>query len=137
MGDFVALVRCIKKICKETIEAEKPSGVYYGRVTSVSPLRIQVEQGLVLDRSQLVLTRNVTNHSVDMTVNHVTNLETEHTHEVQDTYTGGGTSSPTSHLHGYTGRKRFLIHNGLVIGDRVILMRMQGGQRYVVIDRIG
>lgn len=28
------------------------------------------------------------------------------------------------------------VHNGLVNGDRVILLRVQGGQKYVVFDRI-
>lgn len=29
------------------------------------------------------------------------------------------------------------VHNGLVVGDEVILLRQQGGQKYIVVDRIG
>ncbi|MDE7299468.1 MAG: DUF2577 domain-containing protein, partial [Lachnospiraceae bacterium] len=35
--------------------------------------------------------------------------------------------------------KRMLItvHNGLAVGDEVILLRQQGGQKYIVWDKIG
>lgn len=29
------------------------------------------------------------------------------------------------------------VHNGLVVGDEVVLLRQQGGQKYIVADRIG
>ena len=33
--------------------------------------------------------------------------------------------------------KEITIHNALEVGDEVILIRQQGGQKYIVIDRIG
>lgn len=41
-----------------------------------------------------------------------------------------------SHTHEYKGRKKFLIHNGLKTGEKVILIRFEKGQRYLVIDRV-
>ena len=35
------------------------------------------------------------------------------------------------------GRERIIIHNALAVGDKVILMKMQGGQKYVVMDKVG
>jgi hypothetical protein len=32
--------------------------------------------------------------------------------------------------------KRILLHRGLEAGDRVLLVRMQGGQSYIVLDRL-
>lgn len=39
-------------------------------------------------------------------------------------------SSPTS-------TERITVHNALKIGEKVILARMQSGQRYIVLDRVG
>jgi len=130
------VVEAAKMAAIKAVEASNPSGVYFGTVTSVAPLKINVEQKMTLESAQLILCRNVTDHKTEMTVDHYTENETAHTHAIQDTYTGGGSSSPTSHRHAYTGRKTFTIHNGLVNGDRVLLLRVQGGQKYVVWDRI-
>ena len=137
MPDAVELLKTIKRAALDAVDASKPVQVCFGKVTSTSPLKILVEQKLPLGEGQLVLCRNVTEYTVEMTVNHYTENETKHTHAVQDTYTGGGSSSPTKHLHAYIGRKKFTVHNGLVVGDEVILLRQQGGQKYIVVDRIG
>lgn len=36
-----------------------------------------------------------------------------------------------------SGRKEITLHNALAAGEKVILLRQQGGQKYVVLDRIG
>lgn len=136
MPDAVELTKAIKRAAVEAVNASKPVEVCFGKVTSASPLKILVEQKMTLGEAQLVLCRNVTEYTVEMTVDHYTENETAHTHAVQDTYTGGGSSSPTKHLHAYRGRKKFTVHNGLVVGDEVLLIRQQGGQKYIVVDRI-
>ena len=137
LADFVELVQCIKKSAVEAVAAEKPCSVHFGTVTNTEPLKITIDQRLTLEAEQLILTRNVTEHQIEMTVDHQTEDETNHIHSVIDTFTGGGTSAPTSHLHKYKGRKIFIAHKGLIVGEKVILLRMQGGQRYIVIDRVG
>lgn len=60
---------------------------------------------------------------------------------------GGSTGAPsaamnpvktrhTSHLHNIAGRKRMRVYNGLHKGEKVVLLRMRGGQKYLVLDRI-
>lgn len=39
--------------------------------------------------------------------------------------------------HDIEGTKQMTIHNHLEKGEEVILLRMQGGQKYIVLDRIG
>ena len=34
-------------------------------------------------------------------------------------------------------KKKITIHNGLVVGNEVILLRQQDGQKYIVVDRTG
>lgn len=42
----------------------------------------------------------------------------------------------TSHLHNIAGRKKIRVYNGLHKGEKVILLRMRGGQKYLVLDRL-
>ena len=131
------IVEVMKKASLGAVEASKPVNVFFGNVVSTNPLKINVEQKMTLEAPQLILARNVTTHTIQMTVDHWTEDETEHKHNIHDTYTGGGTSDPTTHKHAYKGQKTFTVHNELVVGDKVILIREQGGQRFIVIDRIG
>jgi len=137
LADMTKWTDAIKKAALDAVNAINPVNVFFGNVVSTNPLKINVEQKMTLEAPQLILARNVTTHTIQMTVNHWTEDETEHTHDVHDTYTGGGTSDPTTHKHAYKGQKTFTVHNGLVVGDKVILIREQGGQRFVVIDRLG
>lgn len=139
MADYNELLSTIKQAATEAVEADKPVNVCYGKVTSASPLKILVDQKMTLGAAQLVLTRNVTDFSTNITVHSsggwVTEQETElHYHTVP-----GGLSEEQDpkHTHAIEGRKTILVHNALQAGDQVILIRQQEGQKYIVIDRIG
>lgn len=82
------LIESIKKAALDAVENSKPCAVMFGKVTSVSPMKINVEQKMTLTSAQLILTSNVTGQ------------------------------------------------NSLIVGDTVVLLRMQGGQKYVVWDRV-
>lgn len=130
------LVKLMKKAAVEAVDASKPANMVFGKVISVSPLKIKVDQKLILTSAQLVLSRSVTDYRLSATVDHITEDHT-HTHTISDTYTGGGSASNETHHHEYKGKKEFLIHGALKVGEEVILMQVSGGQKYVVIDRVG
>lgn len=132
--DLNALVRAVKKAAVEAVRAENPMGVCHGTVTCLSPLEITTDQKLILGEKQLILTNAVRDYTVEMTVDHVTEV-ISHGHSVTDTYTGGGTAQPVDHSHPYKGRKSFRVHLGLKMGEKVILVRCDGGQQFVVLDR--
>jgi len=54
------LIESMKKAALDAVETSKPCVVVFGKVTSTSPLKINVEQKLTLTDAQLILTRNVT-----------------------------------------------------------------------------
>ncbi|WP_297239262.1 DUF2577 domain-containing protein [uncultured Flavonifractor sp.] len=132
--DLNALVRAVKKAAVEAVRAENPMGVCHGTVTGLSPLEITTDQKLILGEKHLILTNAVRDYTVEMTVDHVTEV-ISHGHSVTDTYTGGGTAQPVDHSHPYKGRKSFRVHLGLKMGEKVILVRCDGGQKFVVLDR--
>lgn len=133
----------IKKIALLAIEETKPTTVIFGEVTSISPLKITIDQKFTLTEDFLILTNNVKDHDVYMTVNHstdTTSLNVNHNH----TATSSDGSSITvnqkdislNHSHDYSGKKKFTIHNGLVKGEKVILIRFNKGQKFLVLDRV-
>lgn len=123
----IELANIIKQISHNSVMANKPATVKFGVVTKESPLEITVDQKLVLTKEFLVLTRNVTDYEFDMTVNHTT----------EKMQKGGKNPAVATHKHMYKGRKTFLVHNKLLKGENVVLLGVQGGQTYVVLDRVG
>lgn len=126
MFDSNDLFEMIKKISTEAVDAKKPAGLLFGKVISDSPLKILVEQKMTLEKEQLVLCRNVTDFKVMMTVKHFT----------ENKGGGSGDSAYESHRHEYKGKKEFLVHNKLKTGEEVLLLRQQGGQKFIVVDRV-
>lgn len=126
MPDYTGLVKAMKQAALDAVDAKKPVAVYYGTVKSESPLKIDVEQKMTLSKAQLVLTKAVLDHYVDIEVKHITEKR------------GGGSGDPAyeSHDHEYKGRKKIMIYNGLKKGEKVLLIRFQEGQKFVVWDRV-
>ena len=129
------MVQLVKKAAVEAVEAAKPVQFLFGQVISASPLKIQVDQKSIYTEKMLVLTRNVTEHEIDISIS-AQSVVISHGHPVTDTYTGGGTAQQINHNHPIKGRKKIKIHNGLVVGDWVVMARIQKGKKYVVLDRI-
>ncbi len=129
MADANALVEAMKRAARDEREASKPVSVCFGEVVSKAPLKINVEQKMILNESQLILSQNVTDYMTTVTVRWDTKAGVLSSDEV--------TTAQPPHFHEIIGQKNFLIHNALEVGDQVILIRQQEGQRFVVIDRIG
>lgn len=130
MPDANELVDTLKRAAVEAVEAGKPVNVYFGEVVSASPLKINVEQKMILGEKQLILSRNVTDFKTKITAGNIKNYY----------YTGDVNSgtAPVSPLHVHAvGTIEITVHNGLAVGDGVILIRQQEGQRFIVVDRIG
>ncbi len=126
LADCTELVKMLKQTALDAVDAKKPAAVYYGTVLSAAPLKIDVEQKMTLSQAQLVLTRAVVEHYVDIEVKH----------ETEDEEGGTGAEAYEKHKHKYKGRKKIMIYNGLKPGERVIIIRFQEGQKFLVVDRV-
>lgn len=135
---YPSIADSIKRLAKGVQDASQPMDLVFGVVESANPLNIRINQKMVLPDEFLILTNAVKDHSVDISIAWTTELEKEHTHG------NGNNGKPTEgveepkdgHKHDIKGRKRITIHNGLTVGEKVLLLRTQGGQNYVVIDRV-
>lgn len=130
LPDANELVDTLKRAAVEAVEAGKPVNVYFGEVVSASPLKINVEQKMILGEKQLILSRNVTDFKTKITAGNIKNY-----YYTGDVNSGTAPVSP-SHVHA-VGTIEVTVHNGLAVGDEVILIRQQEGQRFIVVDRIG
>lgn len=120
------LLEVIKQAAVEAVKAGNPSDYLFGEVMTVNPLSIKIDQKQTLPAEFFALTWAVKDHYIDMTVDHMT----------EKAAGGSGHAAYASHNHPYVGRKTFLVHNDLVVGDHVVLGIMSGGQKLIVLDRV-
>ena len=90
MPDYGALVKVMKQAGNEANNAACPVNICFGKVISTSPLQVLVDQKMTLGVAQLVMTRNVTDYDVDVTVDWETKTElSTHNHSVDGKTTNG------------------------------------------------
>ena len=114
------LVDVMKRASMDALETSQPCDLRFGTVARTSPLSVRVSAQMVLPESLLI----VPEHLTDRTVNVEVEWETE------------ADSGKSPHTHPLTGAKKLKIKNGLKEGDKVALLRKQGGQTYYILDRI-
>ena len=160
-----SLGEVIKKMAVGANDANAPTSVLFGTVTSVEPLEITVEQKLKLTEEFLVLTKNVKDYTVNVTMDwntETTSLNANHSHstEVNSNISVSSDIGPNdinqkitnnvtgevsvsveqknidlTHKHSIKGTKSIMVHNALKINDNVILIQQQGGINFVVLDK--
>lgn len=116
----------IKRISNEARYADEPSDLCYGTVKSAVPLKIQIDQKLILTKEFLILSKNVMDYEVEITMDFETEKESGGTYEEKF----------AEHRHKVSGKKKVKIHNGLKSGDKVVLLKAQKGQSYFVMDKL-
>lgn len=131
----------IKMITLNLMESMRLSDLKFGTVVSVDPLKIKIDDKEPLDENWLVLSNMVKDHYVDVTVS----MQTENDAFMNPTHThpgcSGGSTGVTSdldvtHKHEIKHKIKMLQHYGLKLNEKVILLRMQGGEKYYVMDRV-
>lgn len=144
LPDATDFVKLIKKAAIEAQDSTNPVQFCFGKVESIKPLIINVEQKLRLGEAQLILSRNVTDYVTMATVQWSTEKSSiKHNHNIDITDNGGDEVKGSTeyaevfHEHDIEGTKQITIHNALEKNETVILLRQQGGQKYLVLDRIG
>ena len=113
----VDLLNVMKRASESARKANQPADIMFGTVVSASPIKIQVSQKLTLSSMQLVVPRSLTKYTLSMTYDFGCSETEEHTHELK------GTTEVT-------------IDNSLQTGDRVVLIKQDGGQKYFVMDKV-
>ena len=120
------LVKLLKQLSNDTINNSEPFEYRKGKVETITPLTVRIDQKMLLEKDELILTHLVKDYEVDISVSH----ETKDFELIESAST-----DIKKHKHEYKGRKKIIIHQGLKVGEEVILLKVQGGQNYIVLDR--
>jgi len=145
------LLNLIKEIAVKAVQSKKPTSFYYGTVISISPLEIKLDTNLILTKEFLLVPESLTDHKINIEVDwHTEKTDISHTHDVHfnDKYNSSGDyesksiisevqNTNVSHNHAIKGKKTIIIYNSLKINDKVILAQVQGGQEFIILDKVG
>lgn len=109
----MGMIDTIKQASIGAMGASNPVNILFGEVVSAEELKIKIEQKLILDKDFFIIPKSLTRYEVDLTHNHI----------ISD-------SSTSNSLN------KLVIREGLKAGDKVLLLRIQGGQQYVILDKV-
>lgn len=117
------LLGIMRKTGAQSVPVENRTDILYGTVTSISPLKVIVDNRFEVNQKQLTLSPFCYDRIVTF------NEDEAHTHTVE-TYYGVKTSSE------YPGKQiSITIWQGLRVGDKVCLLRYRGGQMFYILDK--
>ncbi len=105
------LYDAMKNVAKTVVENSELCDIVIGQVVSISPLEVKISDRISLDSDQLLLTQAVTQKTVNCA----------HIHKSDDP-----TGLPTP----------IIVIEGLKAGDEVLLLKVQKGQRYVILSKV-
>lgn len=109
----MGMIEIMKKAGVEAVGAANPVNILFGEVISLAPLEVRIDQRFILTKEFLIIPESLTRYEVDLTHDH--NYES-----------------------GVNGKALFklVIREGLKQGDKLLLLRVQGGQQYVILDKV-
>ncbi|MBG9657813.1 DUF2577 domain-containing protein [Cytobacillus firmus] len=124
----------VKKAAVKAVEATNPVNVLYGTVEKAKPLEIRIHEKLKLTEEFLDVAEHLTRHERIVTIEHeeLAVRELGDKKEADFLDTDDKAAPVTKYKHSYV---KMVFEDGLKKGDKVVLLRVQGGHRFLVIDR--
>ena len=148
------MIEVIRNIIDEQMISFGLTDLAIGTVVSISPLKIKLTDRITLNENQILLTEFVLEKSLKLIHKHgvkdVKISKYTHSHKVE-----GTTKKEQEHLHGIDLNTKLDIHShdaeitikdnlgakiiiqeGLKKGDKVIMLKTEQGQKYVVLSKV-
>ena len=129
MLDATDMVKVLQRAAVEAVRASKPTEVTHGKVVSTEPMQIMVDQKITLGELQLDCGETMEEYMAE------TELEIEEIDLALTMEIDGKTV--TAKVKG-SGKMigKMKARRSLDVGDEVILIRKQGGQNYIMYDKV-
>ncbi len=127
--DFLSI---IKRASLEAVENEKPLGVVFGKVLTAEPLTVFVEQRFKIDERRIILSKFVTDFETEISFDDASIKYTVTSFNMEE----GEESLPYKLSDKVKVRRKATVYNSLKEGDNVLLLRLKGGQSFVVLCKI-
>jgi hypothetical protein len=103
---YAALCKAIKQIVDTQMAASNLAQYAVGTVISITPLRVKISDRITLEAKDVILTTNVTSGKI-----------------------------PTESYCTQCGVIPGFVMNALSVGDRLVMIKNQGGQEYIIIGK--
>jgi len=128
----MSLVNAIKIAGLKAVDSTSPMQSAIGTVTSESPLEITIEQKAPIPAEFLLLTDAVRDYKAKLSFDNPDIKNKVQEYSMADV---PGSSYKISFTDD-TLQNEITIYNGLKLGDKVLMLRIEGGQSYVVLNRV-
>lgn len=109
----MGMIETIKKAGLGAVNATNPVNILFGEVLDIKDFKIKIDQKRILSKKFFIIPESLTRYEIDFS----------HMHN----FTEGLTSSSLG---------KVVIREGLKSGDKVILLRLQGGDEYLILDKV-
>ena len=135
------LINIIKQASLDAMDNAQMSDLRYGKVVSVSPLKVQITAQFIIPESLLVVPQHLTTYKLECTISEKSKSISGKTEKSEELNSEEDPLKKHTHNFNVTlpaseEKQVITVHNGLKIGDKGALLRQQGGQSYFILDRI-
>lgn len=135
------ILQIVKQASLDAMNNAQICDIRYGKVTSTSPLRVQITSQFVIPASLLVVPQHLTTYELECTLSQSSESISGETEKSEDLKDEDEPFSEHTHKFSMTtsggeSKQTITVHNALKVGDKVALLRQQGGQSYFILDRI-
>lgn len=138
---MMSLLDLIKTTAMAAFQASNPVNIVVGEVIESKPLKIEVHSKLILTDEFLLVAEHLTRHEriVSITYEYAQNFSSSRMGDALKQASSSRKNIRESEPNPYEKYDmkyaKFIFEDGLKIGDKVVLHRVQGGQKYFVSDR--
>lgn len=125
------LLDVVNQIVFNALQAYQPTDLVIGTVQSVSPLAVKLETNQAVIRQEVLF-------RTDAVVERKIKIE-KHAHSTSEGTTSLAKSEVTSFIDGKAQAEvggYIILNKGLAAGDKVLLLSVQQGQKYIILSRI-
>lgn len=137
----MASLEQVKRAAVAAVQASNPTQLLYGIVEKAKPLEIRINEKIKLTEEFLDVMEHLTRHE------RIVSLEYLHPHNWPDSRIGDAAKDTASSRNDIGSGQavpyetfnmqyaKMVSEDGLKKDDKVVLLRMQGGHRFLVMDR--
>lgn len=112
---YSGIIPIIKQAAVDAVNSSQPVNFLFGTVIGTNPLKIQVTPKLILESGNVIIPESLTKTSVSSTIN--------------------GSVSSSGKTFYFNNPVTITLDRSIKKGDSLILARIQGGSKYLIVDR--
>lgn len=144
------IIPLIKQAAMDVIENSQMTDLRFGTVVSTDPLKVRITNQFTIPEELLIVPMHLTDYTIRVNFDWNTETDGEHSHMHTDapsptpvaTLEEEGFNAVPRHHHQILSEnddnktKEITILSHLHVGEKVALLRKQGGQHYYILDRV-